>query len=160
MLSTWPFKVDMQHIFTNDQISTQDNINAIKIIFKSHRTIRDLTVNLDLLLNSLVFIDLYLTMKNPFFQREKRKKWFFLIALISMITLLTYDIIHYISYSGSIIALVFNQMTEDNSPYEYYARIFVVIYVIYCFFKVVIMLMRQGTSRNLKIKIVWRHLIY
>jgi len=99
-------------------------------------------------------------MKNPFYQREKRKKWFFLIALISMITLLTYDIIHYRAYSGSIVALAFDQMTEDNSPYEYYARLFVVIYVIYCFVMVVIMLTRQGTSRNLKIKIVWRHLIY
>ena len=67
MLSSWPFKVDMHNIFQNDKISTQENLNAIKIIIKSHRTLRDLTVNLDLLLNSLVFVDLYLTMKNPFY---------------------------------------------------------------------------------------------
>ena len=77
-----------------------------------------------------------------------------------MCTLLTYDIIHYSSYTGSIIELAFAELIEDNSPYEYYARLLLVIYVIYCFTMVVIMLMRQGTSRNLKIKIAWRHLFY
>lgn len=108
MLSAWPFKVDMHDIFQNDRIATLENINAIKVLIKSHRTLRNLAVNLDLLLNSLVFIDLYLTMKNPFYQREKRKKWFFLIAFLSMMTLLIYDIVHYSSYSGSIVALAFD----------------------------------------------------
>jgi len=38
----------------------------------------------------MIFVDLYLTIKNPFFAREKRVKWYYLgagLIVLQMITL-------------------------------------------------------------------------
>jgi hypothetical protein len=35
---------------------------------------------LSVYLNAVLFVDLYLTIKNPFFQREKRVKWYYIGA--------------------------------------------------------------------------------
>lgn len=60
---------------------------------------------MDIILNSLVFIDLNLTLKNPFYPREKRKPLFFLLCIIPLIIQLTQYFIHYHDYEGDMVEL-------------------------------------------------------
>ena len=39
-------------------------------------------LNLSVTLNAIVYLDLYLTLKNPFYDRKARIKWYWLIVII------------------------------------------------------------------------------
>ena len=126
---------------------------------KGHLTICFSTLNI--LLNCLLFIDLFLTMRNPFYQRSKRiPKYyalaFLLIAIINCTIYLTFvepkdgDIF---SFHEKGQGTKFLELIKNASFILIFAPILSTILV-------VSRLMSKGTSKDLKRKICIRHLVY
>lgn len=117
-------------------------------------------MNLDLMLNSLVFIDLSWTLGNPFYPREKRKPLFGTMVSLFMIINLIYLIGHYMDEDGDLVALELRPLSSDTLSLNYYFHILVILYVIWCFFKVCYRLAQPGTSRQLRNRVITRHILF
>ena len=117
-------------------------------------------IHINLSLNSMLFIDLYLTLRNPFKPRESRVKWYFIFTtLMGLITIIpkTSDSLYITSYINKSLPfpLFFNKglmFLPLSIPLILVTLIFVI--------KIIIQLCRKGSSNNLKKKILKRHFIY
>ena len=121
-------------------------------VYKYHATASFVFViisqNIDLLLNTLIFLDLYLTLTDPFKPRKRRCNYYIFVAIIFTI--------------GNILAVI----VSNRKHYERYKWIISIyhicapITVFIPFILVVKRLHMKGISRNLRQKIVNRHIIY
>lgn len=106
---------------------------------------------MNLFFNSIVFIDLYLTLKHPFYPRESRAKYYwasgFVIIFLFMISYNIFD------PKGP----GFNY--KQRWIYEYIG-LFLTLSTILVTFLIVSRLRIEGTSRDLKSKVLKRHLAY
>ena len=113
-------------------ISFQQNLLGYSLIFS---------------LNSMIFLDLFLTILNPFKVRKSRVKFYY-------------------GYTVAIffIKMIFQDITEDSLSFinklfdiEKQISIFVPLVSVIL---VVAQLLRPGTSKDLKYKVVYRHITY
>ena len=160
-LITWPFG------FVNAPVQEYVELNELQLTYQtmksyiiSNRIQRVLMLNLDLMLNSLVFIDLSWTLGNPFYPREKRKPLFGTFVSVFMVTNLIYLIGHYSGENGDLVELDLRPLSSDTLSINYYFHILVVLYVIWCFFKVSYRLAQPGTSRQLRNRVITRHISF
>ena len=135
----------------NNIESPEDMYIAMKLITNFNLYIYDVAMYLDFHFNSIIFIDLYLAIKNPFAGCGGRAKYFY--ASSTIITM-------YIIISKIIASFVLNK-TDDLS---------FLLYILYssfllvpCFIFTALVLLRlnkKGTSSDLKNTILKRHIIY
>lgn len=105
--------------------------------------------------NSTVLIDLYLTLKNPFYPRGKRAKWYYLFC-ISVIL------------SFSITYLIYDPMDPTftswgTKPYDTaYGTVCAVLGLTSLLATILVLkrLAMKGTSRKLKMTVLKRHILY
>jgi hypothetical protein len=112
------------------------------------------------MLNSLVFIDLSWTLANPFYPREKRKPLFSTFVIIYIFINLMYLIGHYSDEDGDLVSLEMRPLSMDTLSLNYYAHILILLYVLWCFFKVAYRLAQPGTSRKLRNRVIMRHITF
>ena len=124
------------------------------------RIIRILTGNLELILNSIIIIDLYYTMRNPFVKRQSRVKYYVMFIAVCVIGLLAYYVVHYYNYMGSNMMISIEPSIADSPRYEYYSRLIVLTYACLCFFRVLFRLCAPGTSQTLRWRVTWRFILY
>ena len=62
--------------------SMENVYNNLLRLQLSQKSIYEFSAFMNLFFNSIVFIDLYLTIKNPFYPREHRSKFYWLLTLI------------------------------------------------------------------------------
>ena len=146
----------MENSWFNEKILYHPFFRNVYNIFDPQRFILDLLTfsNQTLLyLNSIVFIDLYLTLRNPFFPRQKRYPMYIIMfCFCNIYKLTTYFI--YTNYSG----FVKNKIIEYIiilwvSAINYLIDAAVMIFI----FK---FLLTKGTERNLKTKLFFRYFAY
>lgn len=109
--------------------------------------------------NSIIFIDLYLTLKNPFYPREKRVfsyKIFLLVVFLFSGTNILYSII----YEGTNLNL-YDKDRQSGAIFYFilYTSIltsFTIVPTILVIFK----LCRKGTSKDLRAMVIRRHIIF
>ena len=95
-----------------------------------------------MLMNTLIFIDLYFTLENPFYQRKSRKKWYFSLIVADILL--------------NMIFLEFGWTTSSNIIGSVIAQTTIFI----TFILVVKRLRMKGTSSELRSKVVTRHVTY
>jgi hypothetical protein len=117
-------------------------------------------LNLSVTLNALVYLDLYLTLKNPFYERKARIKWYWLTTVImlmlqayliiinSEVITLDYDIAH--NYVGQL--PIWKELEVLFGMSWGIALISILLVIIH--------LSKKGTSNDLRIKVLKRHFIY
>ena len=109
--------------------------------------------------NSIIFIDLYLTLKNPFYPREKRVSRYNIFLLVVFI-------FSAINILYSIISQGTNLNLYDKSRQKISINLFVLYTSVLFLFTVVPTLLvifklcRKGTSEKLRAKVIRRHLIF
>ena len=161
-LVTWPWHLETSPWRTGmqDVDNYKDSYWTIRSYIISNRTQRSVFKNTDLMLNSLVFIDLSWTLQNPFYPREKRSPLFFGIAFASAFLNVVLQLTHYASFRGDIVELDFRSLETDDFNFYYYVNIMILVYVFICFFKVSIRLAQPGTSRQLRNRVIMRHVSF
>ena len=110
-----------------------------------------------LLFNSFLFIDLYLTLKNPFFPRQQRAKWFYLYSCLGFVIYLLYFLQSQFNSDTDI-----DRDTDPISNDKMYP-IVIMIFSIFTLTTVLLVVKRltlKGTSRTLKQKVFFRHILY
>lgn len=118
----------------------KDSYATMRSYIISSRVQRSVFKNTDLMLNSLVFIDLSWTLENPFYPREKRSPLFFGIALTSAFFNIILQMAHYSGQKGDLIDLDMRPLVTDDFELYYYVNILILFYVFVCFCKVSIRL--------------------
>lgn len=160
-LVTWPFALVIAPMrrFVGLQ-ELQLTYATMKSYIISNRIQRVIFLNLDLMLNSLVFIDLSWTLENPFYPREKRKPLFGSFVVLNVIINLSYLIGHYRGEDGDLVELELRPLSRDTLGISYYFHIIILLYVFWCFFKVFYRLAQPGTSRTLRNRVIMRHILF
>lgn len=106
-----------------------------------------------MIINSVIFFDLYLVIKNPFVNRGSRMKWYVLYIGISI----TVEI--YLEYllNPSIADQITNQKIDKQGiiMFSYFGLVSFPAFV-----NVIRRLSMKSTSRDLKMKILRRHILY
>lgn len=109
--------------------------------------------HLNLLVNTTIFIDLYLVIKNPFVARESRMKWYWLF--ISLFTIFLW-----------VLSEILNKSIEDQitgEEFDIVGVLFIASFVLVTIPAITVVIKRlliKSTSRDLKIKILKRHILY
>ena len=131
----------------------------MRTLFATWKYITFISMYVQITANSIIFLDLYLTLNNPFHPRHKRVKWYF-----GMVTIL------YIA----IIATFTKALTQQGTSLELYdasnnqgfiqlLKTYTIILTLSTLIPVGMVayrLSKQGTSRDLKKKVLYRHIIY
>lgn len=123
-----------------------------------HTILYTYSSTLNNLLNSLLFIDLYLTIRNPFYQRSKRIPLYCIFILV-VETIITVLIIHTLGNVETVYGRIPEQM-KQLSYLTLKTNLCLMIFPIISTMLVVYRLMTKGTSKDLKLKICKRHLMY
>ena len=110
------------------------------------------------LINSLLFMDLFLTIRNPFYQRSKRIPLYCIFIFI-VEAILTGLIIMTINDVDIVYGRIPEQM-EAMEKLTLTTNFYLMIFPIVSTMLVVYRLMTNGTSKDLKQKICKRHLMY
>ena len=118
------------------------------------------TSYLDITCNSLIFLDLDLTIRNPFYPRIKRVKYFVMIVLF-VLGFVSYTFVKGYSSFGSVNFNLFEWTKEKEVIRE--LRYFVcalLLLTIIPFIRVMLRLCNKGTSKDLRQKVLKRHLTH
>ena len=133
--------------------------NKFQSIYISWKVVSYISIYLNLAANSLIFIDLYLTIRNPFYARQRRAKWYtlFFLAILAAITVMTAISIN--SYGTS---LNLYDQTRQKSFIAGLKVFTLVMTVCTCLPTVLVMirLNKEGTSTDLREKVRKRHYLY
>ena len=115
---------------------------------------------LQVFINCLIFVDLYLTLRNPFFPRKRRMFFYYLSASI-IFTLILFFI------SMDLRSLQPDQLEGEMMKGHNTAQmvmfgytVTLILFTVIPTFLVIRRLLRKGTSRQLKRKVVQRHLFF
>lgn len=138
----------------------KSNVLSFELAVYTFRTMRSLISNLELIMNSIIIIDLYYTLRNPFRRRESRLKYYNVFIVCVLVALTSYYVVHYSKYPGSGLMVSIEPSIADTSRYEYYGRIALLAYACFCFFRVLVRLCVPGTSKTLRRRVAWRFILY
>ena len=115
-------------------------------------------IYLSFTVHGLIFLDLYLTIRNPFYPRSRRNRLYKMISInIMMVSVST--LIYSFFGEGTSVDLYSSLQSGVNNLYSLYTCMLILMTIIPTTL-VICRLMRKGTSRKLKTKICIRHLIY
>lgn len=112
------------------------------------------------ILNTFLFVDLYLIIINPFFDRHKRARAYFAVTAFCTITLSVFSGIYTRKYQTGIEV---NDFGEGDNAQE---TIFISFFAIMGTVTIVSLLLslkqltRKGTSKQLRMQVLYRYLLY
>ena len=144
-ITRWIPRILSGNISYEDSISPNMVYHSLTIDMIMEKYLYVLAIIMSLVINSILLIDLYLSLTNPFYPTSKRIKWYYTLMLIVFIAF-------------SISFLFFDPMSptfEDTGSYNFnmvYAGVcslFGLITLVFTFL-VVIRLKQKGTSPELK----------
>ena len=134
-------------------LSSPDQLPSYLLVFEYYYNMyyygTIISQNLDLMMNTLIFMDLYFSLKNPFQTRNKRNKWYILMAVWVVFI--------------NILALKFGWNKQFRLKIVPLTEFFIAYKVImilagFVFYSLVIhRLCMKGTSKKLRKKVLWRH---
>jgi hypothetical protein len=113
---------------------------------------------LNILVNSFIFIDLFLTINNPFYPRFKRVRWYAIILLGSTIGLFS-CLNKSIKDNGTSIALYDRDAQGLLINILQILTICSIVISFVPFLLVLVRLRKKGTSKDLRNKVFRRHVI-
>jgi uncharacterized membrane protein len=105
------------------------------------------SVYLGMIMNSMIFIDLYLTLRNPFYPRKRRNFYYLAIGFL-LIQFVAWSVIYEIFYVGPR-GYLLNDGGEILIKYKRFIYIILAMNLIPSFL-VLLRLRKEGTSRELK----------
>ena len=77
-------EIALSKVFETNIADQEMKYFVFRMLIRIWNTISVLSIFLSLIMSSVVFLDLYFTLKNPFYPREKRNPYFILFTLILM----------------------------------------------------------------------------
>jgi hypothetical protein len=110
-----------------------------------------------IIVNSCIFIDLYLTIKNPFFPRSKRCRWYATTTIVVCLVFTTI-LIESISELGTGMTLYDKSQEGVINLFRCFTVILVLITFV-AFILVLNRLVKKGTSSDLRKKVCRRHVV-
>ena len=110
-------------------------------------------------LNSVLIVDLYLSITNPFVPRESRLKYYYIVPVL---TFITYSVLIYLYGLGVITNKYSFTGHQGNAIYQftYWQPIVVELVTFVCGFMVIYLLCQERTSPQLKQLVLKRHMLY
>ena len=105
---------------------------------------------MSLYLNSVLFIDLYLSIKNPFISRSSRIKFYQFGCIVICLGQI------YITIKNPLTLYINDAMDRAVNYFSYVMSVMTIL----PFFLVMIRLLKKGTSEKLKRLVIKRHAIY
>lgn len=143
-----------------DTLSQESLYNTVVLYIGFWKVLFYVGTMLSIGLNSMIFIDLWLTLRNPFYPRRKRNKYYNM-AIIGIIAYLCTIMITNQRQKGTTLDL-YDFKNDDNFFVLGYKSFFIVLLVCVCFPMIMIIwiLCRRGTSRDLRLKIFKYQVIY
>ena len=142
-----------------------DNINSFTIVVYGQTYLQLISQLLSFYLNFLILIDLYLSITNPFKNRNKRIKWYFVGAFVMMV--LGIVILGCLSRGFRSLQDILSEFFfYQNSDENYGIVIFILTSIVFCTLTLVFgillccSLKRKGTSTELKNLVFKRHILY
>ena len=129
----------------------------LKLLILSWKVIFAILLQLNIVTNGLIYIDLYLTLLNPFYPRARRATCYFTImiivlALSSCISIYTYQ-------SNTYTLRIYDKL----SPLSTLMQVLIIIFIlstVYTISLIVYRLCKPGTSRTLRNKVIKRYILY
>jgi hypothetical protein len=136
-------------------MNEEENLYQVfKLGYLSYRMQAVVFVYLSTMTSSIIFIDLYLTLINPFHPREKRvifyQVFIFIIGLLVFIDNCSYFIAENIKSPR-----LFDSESISNVLFEY-----LFVWTIIPSILILLRLCRRGTSKELRILVIKRHIFY
>jgi len=125
----------------------------------SWKTIVIVSTYLYIVANSIVFVDLYLTLRNPFYPRKKRVIRYKIFLLLIMGITLGLQLWSILKNQTSINLYDVNRQSEIIDKFKNLA-IFLLIITLVATFLVIIRLGKNGTSHELRILVLKRHITF
>ena len=115
---------------------------------------------LQVFINCLIFVDLYLTLRNPFFPRKRRMFFYYLSASIIFILVVFFISMDLRSLQPDQLEgeMMKGHNTAQMVMFGY--TVTLILLTVIPTFLVIRRLLRKGTSRQLKRKVVQRHLMF
>jgi hypothetical protein len=112
-----------------------------------------------LLVNFILFLDLYLVLINPFYSRRLREKKYWILLTINVPIVYYIVTINVINDSSSGILTDFNKTSTFLQSWQIYV---ISMYSLTTLIAIAVMflLAKQGTSKDLKRKVQIRHVAY
>ena len=134
-----------------------DNKKLRALSFEIHSNVETAIYFANFTLNCLIFVDLFLTIKNPFKPRDQRLKYYILLVLFNSF-ICTFCFYHINSIKCPSVA-----SCPENIFFDLLLVIIILLQVMvnYCLSCYIFRLLsREGTSKNLKNKVCRRHFVY
>lgn len=145
-----------------DSLDNELVYNTIKLFINFNKVIFFASTQFSMVVNSLILIDLLLSLLNPFYPRRKRNKYYMIIMFLSFIYVLI---------------IMSNYMRDKNSQHDFYNyhlldpentiillyRINLLSQLALFFFattRIITILCRKGTSKKLRKKVIKYQLVY
>jgi hypothetical protein len=130
----------------------------MRTLLASYKIIFATFLLMSIVTNGLMYIDLYLTLRNPFYPRSRRAKKYFFILFIMLVLSLSVS-----SYTYS--TQTFTLLVYDNNlyPLSLFMRVTIISFLIstvYVIPMIIWRLCQPGTSRSLRNKVIQRYLVY
>jgi hypothetical protein len=138
-----------------EAISPKELFDSLALLNTMEKYLFTFGIIANLVFNSIILIDLYLTLQRPFKQREDRAKWYYLFAFFILLPF-------------SITFLGFDQRNPTffdwgRKSWDNFYGLFCAVMGIVAFTATLLVLKRltlEGTSKQLKSKVFKRHLLY
>ena len=147
------------YTFFENDFSSKDSYYYYRYQLITWKVATIISTYMHLAANSIIFIDLYLTLKNPFYPREKRVSKYNIFLLVVFI-FSAINILYSIGNKGTNLNLYDkSRQTIAISIFGLYTLVlflFTVVPTLLVIFK----LCRKGTSKKLRAKVIRRHLIF
>lgn len=139
-------------------LSNYEEIYAsLKLLLISWKVCFATLLIMNIVTNGLIYIDLYLTLKNPFYPRARRAKKYFMILFCVFISSISVAIF---AYKNNTISL---NVYDKLWPLSIYMKSIVIGFVISTVYVITLIIWRlckPGTSRTLRNKVIKRYIVY
>lgn len=139
----------------SEATSPEQNYKSLLFLQSVQLFINDLSMYLNLYFNSVIFIDLFMTLRNPFYAATTRIKMFFLFAVLQAVAII-------ITFGAAKIEAKVNpgyDVKDDEVWYMYGQNVWAVVtfFVSMC---IMFRLLVKGTPDELRKVVVKQHMLY
>jgi hypothetical protein len=107
----------------------------------------------------LLFIDLLLVITNPFYPRMQREKKYYTVLILNIVLGIMYINYQVSNYNTYDVVTQFDEESNFLTTWKYFILLLYTIITCTAIY-VAFLLSRQGTSRDLKRKVLIRHIFY
>lgn len=111
-------------------------------------------------LNSMIYIDLWLTLRNPFYPRRKRNKYYN-TAIFAILTYITVILVSNQRTKGTTLDLYDFKNDDEFFVFGYKSFfVFLLLLVFLPMIRIIVILCRKGTSKDLRYKVLKYQIVY